>query len=265
MARAGQAPQGAPHHRTRSPVSARRKPNGCASQGGPGSTCLASFLADLPSYSPMRSSSAAEIDRALTFPALIDALADAFRGDFVVPIRHHHEIERQGAHATLLLMPAWTGAKARDGFVGVKVVSVFPENGARNLPSVFGTYLLLDGATGDAEGGARRHPADGVAHGGRIGARRPPSRPRRREPHGHGRRRRACPVPDPRPCKPAPDCAKSSSGTDASIRRNRSPRSFPAPGCPSRRQTDLESGGAGGGSRLLRHAFHDTARARARG
>ena len=92
--------------------------------------------------------SAAEIDSALNFPSLIDALADAFCGDFVVPIRQHHEIERQGAHATLLLMPAWSGAKARDGSVGVKVVSVFPENGARNLPSIFGTYLLLDGATG---------------------------------------------------------------------------------------------------------------------
>ena len=96
--------------------------------------------------------SAAEIDRVLTFPALIDALADAFRGDTVTPVRHHHEIERAGAHATLLLMPAWTGPAAQDGlqdgFVGVKVVSVFPDNGAKNLPSVMGSYLLMDGATG---------------------------------------------------------------------------------------------------------------------
>jgi len=93
--------------------------------------------------------SAAEIDRVLTFPALIDALADAFRGDFVAPVRHHHEIERPGAHGTLLLMPAWTGAAARDGYMGVKIVTVFPENGAKNLPSVLGTYLLMDGATGE--------------------------------------------------------------------------------------------------------------------
>ncbi len=92
--------------------------------------------------------SAAEIDRVLTFPALIDALADAFRGDTVTPVRHHHEIERPGAHATLLLMPAWTGPAAQDGFVGVKVVSVFPENGAKSLPSVMGSYLLMEGATG---------------------------------------------------------------------------------------------------------------------
>jgi ornithine cyclodeaminase len=92
---------------------------------------------------------AAEIDRALTFPALIDALADAFRGDFVTPVRHHHEVERPGSHGTLLLMPAWTGPATPDGYVGVKIVSVFPDNGAKNLPSVLGTYLLMDGATGE--------------------------------------------------------------------------------------------------------------------
>ena len=93
--------------------------------------------------------SAAEIDRVLTFPSLIDALAEAFCSDVVTPVRHHHEIERPGAHGTLLLMPAWTGLATRDGYVGVKVVSVFPENGAKNLPSVLGTYLLMDGATGE--------------------------------------------------------------------------------------------------------------------
>ncbi|GEO14694.1 ornithine cyclodeaminase family protein [Microvirga aerophila] len=92
---------------------------------------------------------AAEIDRALTFPSLIDALADAFRGDFVTPVRHHHEIERPGSHGTLLLMPAWTGPATPDGYVGVKIVSVFPDNGAKHLPSVLGTYLLMDGATGE--------------------------------------------------------------------------------------------------------------------
>jgi ornithine cyclodeaminase len=46
-------------------------------------------------------------------------------------------------------MPAWTGAQSPDGFVGVKIVSVFPDNGARSLPSVLGTYMLMDGATGE--------------------------------------------------------------------------------------------------------------------
>ncbi|KAB0268382.1 ornithine cyclodeaminase family protein [Microvirga brassicacearum] len=96
----------------------------------------------------MRVVTSAEIDQVLTFPALIDALADAFRSDMVTPIRHHHEIERAQSHGTLLLMPAWSGAGSPDSFLGVKVVSVFPDNGAKNLPSVLGTYLLMDGTTG---------------------------------------------------------------------------------------------------------------------
>jgi ornithine cyclodeaminase/alanine dehydrogenase-like protein (mu-crystallin family) len=96
----------------------------------------------------MRVVSAAEIDRALTFAALVDALAEAFRSDVVVPMRHHHEIEQAHAGGTLLLMPAWTGAASPETFLGVKIVSVFPNNGARGLPSVIGTYLLMDGATG---------------------------------------------------------------------------------------------------------------------
>jgi ornithine cyclodeaminase len=47
----------------------------------------------------------------------------------------------------LLLMPAWTGTTA-GGYLGVKVVSVFPDNGRKGLPSVLGTYLLMDGETG---------------------------------------------------------------------------------------------------------------------
>ncbi len=91
----------------------------------------------------MRVVGAAEIDAALSFPTLIDALAEAFRAGLTTPTRHHHEIARNGAPATLLLMPAWGG-----GFLGVKVVSVFPDNGAKGLPSVLGTYLLMDGDTG---------------------------------------------------------------------------------------------------------------------
>jgi ornithine cyclodeaminase/alanine dehydrogenase-like protein (mu-crystallin family) len=96
----------------------------------------------------MRVVTAAEIDAALSFPALIDALSEAFRADVVTPPRHHHTIARDGADATLLLMPAWTGTP-HGGFVGVKIVSVFPDNAARSLPSVLGTYLLMDGETGN--------------------------------------------------------------------------------------------------------------------
>jgi alanine dehydrogenase len=92
--------------------------------------------------------SAAEIAAVLKFPALIDAIADAFRAEITAPLRHHHAIARAGGEATLLLMPAWT-AEAASSFIGTKVVSVFPGNAARGEASVTGTYLLMKGDAGE--------------------------------------------------------------------------------------------------------------------
>jgi alanine dehydrogenase len=92
--------------------------------------------------------SAAEIASVLKFPALIDAIADAFRADITVPLRHHHAMARADGEATLLLMPAWT-AEAATSFIGTKVVSVFPGNVARGRASVTGTYLLMKGDSGE--------------------------------------------------------------------------------------------------------------------
>jgi ornithine cyclodeaminase len=95
----------------------------------------------------MRFVSADEIDAALTWPTLIEALRAAFCGDVVTPTRHHHRIARPDGDATLLLMPAWQAGAG--GYAGVKIVSVFPGNAARGRPSVIGTYLLLDGDSGE--------------------------------------------------------------------------------------------------------------------
>jgi ornithine cyclodeaminase len=95
----------------------------------------------------MRFVGAAEIDSVLDYPSLADALAQAFREGVVAPVRHHHTIERDGETATLLLMPAWD--PGGDGFIGVKIATVFPLNAARARPSVMGTYLLLAGDSGE--------------------------------------------------------------------------------------------------------------------
>jgi ornithine cyclodeaminase len=82
---------------------------------------------------------------ALPFDRLIPALREAFVSHAEVPLRHRHDIAQpDGVTASLLLMPAWRTT----GLMGVKVVSVFPGNGARGLPSVSASYLLCDGATG---------------------------------------------------------------------------------------------------------------------
>jgi ornithine cyclodeaminase/alanine dehydrogenase-like protein (mu-crystallin family) len=93
----------------------------------------------------MRLVSADEIDAALDFPALVEALDEAFRGGFAAPRRHHHTLPVEGEpDATHLLMPAWGG-----GILGVKVVNVFPGNGARGVSAVQGVYLLQSGRTGE--------------------------------------------------------------------------------------------------------------------
>lgn len=94
----------------------------------------------------MRVVSADEVDSALAFPALIGAIDDALRDDIIVPVRHHHGITRPDGDATHLIMPAWAGGPG--GFLGVKLVNVFPGNAARGLPSVMGSYVLMNGDTG---------------------------------------------------------------------------------------------------------------------
>jgi len=100
----------------------------------------------------MRIVTADDLARLLTYEGLIDALADAFRSEISVPVRHHHTIPQSGTDATLLLMPAWsdaTGAQGGEHFIGCKIVTVFPDNAKAGWPSVYGQYLLLSGDTGE--------------------------------------------------------------------------------------------------------------------
>ena len=98
----------------------------------------------------MRILSAAEVDANLDDLALIDRLEALFRAGCEMPPRHHHTVGAPAgpgsADATLLLMPAWT--RGASSHLGIKVVTVFPDNGKRALPSIYGQYLLLDGTTG---------------------------------------------------------------------------------------------------------------------
>lgn len=94
-----------------------------------------------------------EVDRSLTYAGLTETLRVAFREGAVQPVRHHHGVERpEGAASTLLLMPAWTDfSKSAHGHIGVKVVTVSPDNNAKGKPAVMGVYLLMDGKTGEPQ------------------------------------------------------------------------------------------------------------------
>ncbi|MBO9378848.1 ornithine cyclodeaminase family protein [Sphingomonas histidinilytica] len=86
----------------------------------------------------------------LPFDSLVRALEEGFATGCQLPERHHHRVERPGEpDATLLLMPAWSLAEDPQQYLGVKIVTVYPGNTARNLPGLFSTYILYDAATGE--------------------------------------------------------------------------------------------------------------------
>jgi ornithine cyclodeaminase/alanine dehydrogenase-like protein (mu-crystallin family) len=102
----------------------------------------------------MRVIDAAAIEAALSYPRLVDILEEAFRTGAIAPPRHHHTIALSGRpDATLLLMPAWTsaaaGAATAGAYIGIKSVTVFPDNARHGKPAVYGAYLLLSTETGE--------------------------------------------------------------------------------------------------------------------
>lgn len=85
----------------------------------------------------------AERLRALTpWPRLIDELQSAFRSPCEVPERLHFDI---GGLGSLIVMPAWR----QHGFLGVKLVQVFPGNSSLGKPTVHGMYMLASATSGE--------------------------------------------------------------------------------------------------------------------
>lgn len=89
----------------------------------------------------MRFISSEEIVKAWSWPWLIEQMQAAFTSEYVAPPRHHHDIPQDG---TLLLMPAWEP----QGFLGMKLVHVFPNNANVGLPAISGLYILSEGQHG---------------------------------------------------------------------------------------------------------------------
>lgn len=87
------------------------------------------------------------IEENTVFSELIQELKLNFSdNEVMVPMRHHHDFPNPevNADSTLLLMPAWNPSKN----AGVKIVTVSPENGQFNLPSIQGTYIYFDAIKG---------------------------------------------------------------------------------------------------------------------
>lgn len=90
-----------------------------------------------------------DLSRVLTMREVIDAVESGFqslfRGEAQTPERLSLTIPSQ--HAVLLEMPARL-ERGTQTLLGTKIVSVFPGNATKNLDTVQGLYLLLDGETG---------------------------------------------------------------------------------------------------------------------
>lgn len=72
-----------------------------------------------------------EVVAALDPPSLVEALRQMFRASAQTSACHHHAIPVPGrGDASLLLMPAWQAGRE----IGVKLLTIFPDNAARQEP-----------------------------------------------------------------------------------------------------------------------------------
>jgi ornithine cyclodeaminase len=93
---------------------------------------------------PLLNLDRAEIAARLPRHTLIDCLERAFAADCATPVRQRHDLGGTTAGKTLLLMPGWRA----NGAIGIKLVTVFPDNAIHSLPAVHACYVLFDGKTG---------------------------------------------------------------------------------------------------------------------
>lgn len=97
--------------------------------------------------SPLRRITEGDVRRILTAPDANRLVEYAFRNlqkdTFKMPPKIYLPLPRGDFRA----MPVYT--RLRGGIAGIKWISVFPQNARRRLPSVMGTFLLNDAATGE--------------------------------------------------------------------------------------------------------------------
>ncbi|QEY53100.1 ornithine cyclodeaminase family protein [Legionella longbeachae] len=91
-----------------------------------------------------------DVKQCITMKQAITAMENAFvqlaKQQVQLPLRTGIPIEEK--EALTLTMPAYL---AQDKVLGLKVVSIFPGNNAKNKPSITGCILLLDASTGEPQ------------------------------------------------------------------------------------------------------------------
>lgn len=86
-----------------------------------------------------------EVHAALGYPALIDALQEAYAGDFSMPPRQVHALDdNPDNHDAFALLPSWN-----KDVIGVKAFTYFPDNPPPQYKSLYSKILLFDRRHGE--------------------------------------------------------------------------------------------------------------------
>jgi 1-pyrroline-2-carboxylate reductase [NAD(P)H] len=86
-----------------------------------------------------------EVHAALSYPALVDALEEAFSKEFTMPPRKVFSLdEDEGNHDAFALLPSWN-----DSLIGVKAFTYFPDNPGPEYKSLYSKIMLFDRAHGE--------------------------------------------------------------------------------------------------------------------
>ena len=84
---------------------------------------------------------APDTHRKLPYASVIKSLCEGFKEPNTTPPRNHHPL--WNSSNTLLLMPSWDSQS-----VGIKLLSIYPENSSLAKPTIQGVYVLFDGTDG---------------------------------------------------------------------------------------------------------------------
>ncbi len=86
-----------------------------------------------------------EVHAALSYPALVDALHEAYGGKFKMPPRQVFLLDdNDDNHDAFAVLPSWS-----EEFIGVKAFTYFPDNPGPEYKSLYSKILLFDRAHGE--------------------------------------------------------------------------------------------------------------------
>ena len=86
-----------------------------------------------------------QVHQALSYPALVDALQEAYAGSFNMPPRQVFLLDDdESNHDAFAVLPSWN-----ENLIGVKAFTYFPENPGPEYKSLYSKIMLFDRKHGE--------------------------------------------------------------------------------------------------------------------